>query len=100
VNPATPLAAFAEAGCDQALCMTVDPGWGGQAFIPESLDRIRRLRRLLPEGADLEVDGGIDLETAPPCAKAGATLFVAGTAIFGSDDPGAAYAQLAAAVEE
>jgi ribulose-phosphate 3-epimerase len=99
VNPATPLAAFAEVGCDQALCMTVNPGWGGQAFIPESLDRIRRLRRLLPDGTDLEVDGGIDVETAPACAQAGATLFVAGTAIFDSDDPGAAYAQLAAAVE-
>jgi ribulose-phosphate 3-epimerase len=98
VNPATPLGVFAEVGCDQALCMTVNPGWGGQAFIPESLDRIRRLRALVGEGVDLEVDGGIDEETAGPCAEAGATLFVAGTAIFGADDPGAAYARLAAEV--
>jgi ribulose-phosphate 3-epimerase len=98
VNPATPLGVFAEAPCDQALCMTVNPGWGGQAFIPESLDRIRRLRALVGEGVDIEVDGGIDEETAGPCAEAGATLFVAGTAIFGADDPGAAYARLAAGV--
>ena len=98
VNPATPLGVFAEAPCDQALCMTVNPGWGGQAFIPRSLDRIRRLRALVGAGVDLEVDGGIDEETAGPCAESGATLFVAGTAIFGADDPGAAYARLAAGV--
>ena len=98
VNPATPLGVFAEVPCDQALCMTVNPGWGGQAFIPESLDRIRRLRALVGEGVDLEVDGGNDEATAGPCAEAGATLFVAGTAIFGADDPGAAYARLAAGV--
>ena len=98
VNPATPLGVFGEVPCDQALCMTVNPGWGGQAFIPQSLDRIRRLRALVGEGVDLEVDGGIDTGTAGPCAEAGATLFVAGTAIFGSDDPGAAYARLAAGV--
>ena len=78
--------------------MTVNPGWGGQAFIPQSLDRIRRLRALVGDGVDLEVDGGIDEETAGPCAEAGATLFVAGTAVFGADDPGAAYARLAARV--
>jgi ribulose-phosphate 3-epimerase len=78
--------------------MTVNPGWGGQAFIPKSLDRIRRLRALVGEGVDIEVDGGIDEETAGPCAEAGATLFVAGTAIFGADDPGTAYARLAAEV--
>jgi ribulose-phosphate 3-epimerase len=98
VNPATPLGVFAEVSCDQALCMTVNPGWGGQTFIPESLDRIGRLRALVGEGVDIEVDGGIDEETAGPCAQAGATLFVAGTAIFGADDPGAAYARLAAGV--
>jgi ribulose-phosphate 3-epimerase len=98
VNPATPLGVFAEVPCDQALCMTVNPGWGGQVFIPESLDRIRRLRALVGEGVDIEVDGGIDEATAGPCAEAGATLFVAGTAVFGADDPGAAYARLAAGV--
>jgi ribulose-phosphate 3-epimerase len=95
VNPSTPLAVYGEVDADQALCMTVNPGWGGQAFIPRSLDRIRRLRALIGEGPDLEVDGGIDAETAGPCAEAGATLFVAGTAVFGTPDPAAAYAELA-----
>jgi ribulose-phosphate 3-epimerase len=98
VNPSTPLGFFAEVEVDQALCMTVNPGWGGQAFIPRSLDRIRRLRRLVGDGPDLEVDGGIDADTAGPCADAGATLFVAGTAVFGAPDPGAAYAELASKI--
>ena len=94
VCPSTPLAVFGEVEPDQALCMTVNPGWGGQAFIPRSLDRIRRLRSLIGDDADLEVDGGIDAGTAGPCAEAGATLFVAGTAVFGAPDPAAAYAEL------
>ena len=98
VNPATPLAVYAEVDADQALCMTVNPGWGGQAFIPRSLDRIRRLRALVGEAPDIEVDGGIDAETAGACADAGATLFVAGTAVFGASDPGAAYAELASKI--
>ncbi len=95
VNPSTPLGYFAEVDVDQALCMTVNPGWGGQAFIPRSLDRIRRMRRLIGATPDLEVDGGIDLDTIESCAEAGATLFVAGTAIFGAPDPAGAYAELA-----
>jgi ribulose-phosphate 3-epimerase len=79
--------------------MTVNPGWGGQAFIPRSLDRIRRLRRLVGDDVDVEVDGGIDGETAGPCAEAGATLFVAGSAVFGAPDPGAAYAAIAKAAQ-
>ena len=94
VCPSTPLGVYAEVEVDQALCMTVNPGWGGQAFIPRSLDRIRRLRRLVGDEADIEVDGGIDAGTAGPCAEAGATLFVAGTAIFGAPDPASAYAEL------
>jgi ribulose-phosphate 3-epimerase len=94
VCPSTPLAVFGEVEPDQALCMTVNPGWGGQAFIPRSLDRIRRLRALIGDDADLEVDGGIDAGTAGPCAEAGASLFVAGTAVFGAPDPAAAYAEL------
>ena len=78
--------------------MTVNPGWGGQEFIPRSLHRIVRLRTLIGEAVDLEVDGGIDADTAGPCAQAGATLFVAGTAVFGAADPGAAYAALASKV--
>ena len=94
VCPSTPLGVYAEVEVDQALCMTVNPGWGGQAFIPRSLDRIRRLRRLIGDEADLEVDGGIDGGTVGPCAEAGATLFVAGTAVFGAPDPASAYAEL------
>jgi ribulose-phosphate 3-epimerase len=95
VCPSTPLGVFAEVDVDQALCMTVNPGWGGQAFIPRSLHRIRRLRALIGADRDLEVDGGVDRSTAGPCAEAGATLFVAGTAVFGADDPAAAYSELA-----
>jgi ribulose-phosphate 3-epimerase len=95
VCPSTPLDVYREVDVDQALCMTVNPGWGGQAFIPRSLDRIRRLRALIGDGPDLEVDGGIDLDTAAPCAEAGASLLVAGTAVFGAPDPAAAYAELA-----
>ena len=98
VNPGTPLGVFAEVQADQALCMTVNPGWGGQAFIPTSPQRITRLRALVGEQVELEVDGGIDVRTAAACAQAGATLFVAGTSVFGSDDPGAAYAELTAAI--
>jgi ribulose-phosphate 3-epimerase len=94
VCPSTPLGVYAEVDVDQALCMTVNPGWGGQEFIPRSLDRIVRLRRLIGHEADLEVDGGIDARTAGPCAEAGATLFVAGTAVFGAADPALAYAEL------
>jgi ribulose-phosphate 3-epimerase len=97
VNPATPLDVFGEVEVDQALCMTVNPGWGGQAFIPASLDRIARLRALIGDEPDLIVDGGIDARTAGPCADAGATLFVAGTAIFAEPDAVAAYLRIAAA---
>jgi ribulose-phosphate 3-epimerase len=97
VNPATPLDVFAEVEPDLALCMTVNPGWGGQRFIEASLDRVRRLKTLLGDGAQLEVDGGIDERTANPVAEAGATWFVAGSAIFGSDDPAEAYRRIAAA---
>jgi ribulose-phosphate 3-epimerase len=72
---------------DLVLCMTVNPGWGGQEFLPASLDKIARLRALVGERPALEVDGGIDAETAGPCARAGATVFVAGSAVFGAPDP-------------
>jgi ribulose-phosphate 3-epimerase len=96
INPATPVEALAElAGAiDLALCMTVSPGWGGQPFIARSPARIARLRALLDgeeSSAALEVDGGIDPETAPLCREAGATVFVAGSAIFHAPEPGAAY---------
>ena len=94
VNPATPLAVFETVGCGLALCMTVNPGWGGQRFIPESVERIRRLRAILGPDVPLEVDGGIDSGTAGPCAQAGATLLVAGSAVFGAPDPGEAFARI------
>ena len=97
VCPATPLDVFEEVEADLALLMTVNPGWGGQEFIAGSLDRLRRLSDLVGEGVDIEVDGGIDAATAGPCAEAGATMFVAGTSIFGSPDPGKAYAEIAEA---
>ncbi|MEA2405638.1 MAG: ribulose-phosphate 3-epimerase, partial [Thermoleophilaceae bacterium] len=82
---------------DLVLCMTVNPGWGGQSFIDHSPAKVARLRELLPDGVALEVDGGIDPDTAPLCAEAGATLFVAGSYVFGSDDPAAAYTRVASA---
>jgi ribulose-phosphate 3-epimerase len=97
VNPATPPAAYAEVAPDIALCMTVNPGWGGQPFIASSPEKVRRIRALIGEEAELEVDGGIDRDTAGPCAAAGASLFVAGSAIFSQPDPGMAYREIAAA---
>ena len=95
--PSTPPAMLAEVDVDIALCMTVNPGWGGQTFIPSSPAKVERMRALLGDGPDLEVDGGIDRDTAGPCAQAGATLFVAGSAVFGAPDPGAAFREIAAA---
>jgi ribulose-phosphate 3-epimerase len=99
INPATPPGAVAElaADVDVLLCMTVNPGWGGQQFIASSPDKVASLRELVAAGTPLEVDGGIDTSTAPICAAAGATLFVAGSAIFGAADPGQAYRELAEA---
>ena len=98
ITPSTPPAVFGEIEADQALCMTVNPGWGGQAFIPRSLEKIRRLRTVVGPEVELEVDGGIDMETAGPCAEAGASLFVAGTAVFGAEDPALAFAELSAVI--
>ena len=98
VNPGTPPAVYGEVTPDIALCMTVNPGWGGQAFIEASLDKVRRIRALIGDDPELEVDGGVDRETAGPCAQAGATLFVAGSAIFRATDPGEAYREIASAV--
>jgi ribulose-phosphate 3-epimerase len=98
INPGTPPDVFEEVAPDLGLCMTVNPGWGGQSFIPASLDKVRRLRALLGDDADLEVDGGIDAETAGPCAEAGATLFVAGSAVFRAPDPGEAFRAIQSAI--
>jgi ribulose-phosphate 3-epimerase len=100
LNPATPVEAIAEVAelVDLVLCMTVDPGWGGQPFIPRSPDKVARLRALLPAGTALEVDGGIDADTAPAVVAAGATHLVAGSAIFGAVDPAEAYRRIDAAL--
>jgi ribulose-phosphate 3-epimerase len=96
LNPSTPPQALSEVAplIDLALCMTVNPGWGGQPFIARSPAKIERLRELLGERAGIEVDGGIDADTAPLCRRSGATLFVAGSAIFGEKDPGEAYRRI------
>ena len=104
INPGTPVEALDPylPDVDLALCMTVWPGFGGQAFLPESPGRIAALRQLISQRnprCELEVDGGIDLRTAPVCAKAGANVFVAGTSIFGAKaGPRAATAELAGVV--
>jgi ribulose-phosphate 3-epimerase len=98
LNPGTPADAICElrGDADIVLCMTVNPGWGGQAFIDGSTDKVSRLAGLAGD-AKIEVDGGIDANTAGPIAAAGASLFVAGSAVFGADDPAAAYTEIATA---
>jgi len=93
INPATPVGALAEVSheIDLALCMSVNPGWGGQVFIEHSLDKIERLRHIVGHGVAIEVDGGVDPATAPRCRAAGVNLFVAGSAIFGASNPAEAY---------
>jgi ribulose-phosphate 3-epimerase len=99
LNPATPVevAAGLAGSLDHVLCMTVNPGWGGQPYIEGSGERVARLRELLGPDVPIEVDGGIDATTAAECAAAGATLFVAGSSIYGSADPAGAYRDIAAA---
>ena len=99
INPATPVEAIGElAGCvDLVLCMSVNPGWGGQAFIESSPAKVARLAPLVGE-ARIEVDGGIDATRVGALSAAGASLLVAGSAVFGSEDPAEAYAEIAAAL--
>jgi ribulose-phosphate 3-epimerase len=98
INPATPAEVVAELRgyADLVLCMTINPGWGGQKLLESSFDKLERLTPLVGK-APIEVDGGVDADTAGPLAAAGAHLFVAGSAVFGADDPAAAYAEIAAA---
>ena len=98
LNPGTPAEAVRELAPDMVLCMTVNPGWGGQRFLEHSLGKLERLRALIGPEIALEVDGGIDAGTAAKCAAAGATVFVAGTAVFGADDPAAALQTIQTAV--
>ena len=87
-------AAAAAEGFDLVLCMSIEPGYSGQPFMPEAIPRIRRLRELLGNGVPIQVDGGIDEENAAAVHEAGATLLVAGTAIFGREDLPRAYRRL------
>jgi ribulose-phosphate 3-epimerase len=99
LNPGTPIASAEEVidDLDLVLIMSVNPGYGGQAYIPAATDKIRRVRELLDlrrSGAYLEVDGGISPETVGAAWAAGADTFVAGSAIFSSPSPGKAVRKL------
>lgn len=104
VSPPTPWSAiepFAEA-CDIVVIMAVQPGFGGQAFMPEVLGKVEDARRWLEvhgSSADVEIDGGITVETAPSARDAGANVFVAGTSVFGREDPAAAVRELRRVIE-
>jgi ribulose-phosphate 3-epimerase len=100
-NPATEVETAVEAalGADLALCMSIHPGYSGQEFMPESLWRIRRLRKELPSSLFVQVDGGITAENVADVRKMGADLVVAGSAIFGMEDLPRAYLRLVQALE-
>ena len=102
LKPATPVEPYEDLlpELDMLLVMTVEPGFGGQAFLDMCLPKIRRARALIDRhGLDLwlQVDGGVSLETVERCAEAGADTFVAGSAVFGADDPNAMIEALRAA---
>jgi ribulose-phosphate 3-epimerase len=101
LKPGTPLEAYLDVlpEFDTLLVMTVEPGFGGQSFMPEVLPKVREARRLVASGhlqLFLEVDGGINADTIEQAAEAGADVFVAGSAVFGAEDPGKAIAALRA----
>jgi ribulose-phosphate 3-epimerase len=97
INPGTPVAAVEPVAeiVDLCLCMSVNPGWGGQRYVPTSTARLAALRQLVPDDVVLEVDGGISLDTIDEARDAGAQLFVAGSSVFGAADPGEAFRTLA-----
>ena len=101
LNPSTPAEVVSGLTdeLDHVLCMTVNPGWGGQAYIASSTAKVARLRELLGPDVPIEVDGGIDARTARITLDAGATLFVAGSSIFDSADPAGAYREIATAID-
>jgi ribulose-phosphate 3-epimerase len=98
LNPGTPAQSVTELTefADLILCMSVNPGWGGQPFISSAPDKVSRLRGLAPAGV-IEVDGGLNATTVVGVAEAGASLFVAGSAVFGDPEPAEAYRRIAAA---
>jgi ribulose-phosphate 3-epimerase len=83
-----------DAGVDLVLCMSIEPGYSGQEFMPEAFGRLERLRELLPDGIRVQVDGGVKLENIGRAHAAGADLLVAATAVFGGGDPAGAYEAL------
>jgi ribulose-phosphate 3-epimerase len=97
LNPETPVedAVAAAEGADLVLCMSIHPGYSGQEFMPDALERIARLRTLLPADVRIQVDGGINRDTVVAARDAGADFLVSGSAIFWNDDPGAAFRELA-----
>ncbi|MES1247878.1 MAG: ribulose-phosphate 3-epimerase [Actinomycetota bacterium] len=92
------VAAAAGEHVDIVLCMSIHPGYSGQAFMPEALGRVERLRALLPDSVAIQVDGGIGNETIRPAYDAGARLFVAGSSIFGREDKPRSYRRLVQAL--
>ncbi|SDG61119.1 ribulose-phosphate 3-epimerase [Klenkia brasiliensis] len=101
LKPGTPLEDYIEVlrDFDTLLVMSVEPGFGGQAFMPEVLDKVREARRLVDTGhltLLVEIDGGINADTVEAAAEAGVDMFVAGSAVYGADDPSAAIASLRA----
>lgn len=99
INPATSLSALDEVikFADYVLVMSVNPGFGGQEFIPESLDKVRRLRKMIDERGlktRIEIDGGVNAENIAEVTSAGAEIIVAGSAIFAAPDPAVAVRQL------
>jgi ribulose-phosphate 3-epimerase len=95
VKPQTPVEEVAEAAIDAdvdvVLCMSIEPGYSGQRFMPQAFERLRRLRDLLPATIQLQVDGGVNRENIQQAREAGANLLVAATAVFGQGDPALAY---------
>lgn len=102
LNPETPVedAVGAAEGADLVLCMSIHPGYSGQAFMPDALERLARLRELLSPRVRLQVDGGINRETIVAAREAGADLLVAGSAVFWNDEPARAFAELAELARE
>jgi ribulose-phosphate 3-epimerase len=99
INLSTPVevASLVVDELDLVLCMTINPGWGGQKLVPSSLNKVGQLRSLLPDRIAIEVDGGIDPSTAPRAVSAGARFLVAGSYVFGHDDPAAAFNEIVSA---
>jgi ribulose-phosphate 3-epimerase len=105
LKPATPIEPYADllVELDMLLLMTVEPGFGGQAFLDVVLSKVRRARRLVRDGEHrvwVQVDGGVDIDTIGRCADAGADVFVAGSAVYAADDAADAVRRLRAAAEQ